>query len=136
MTDPTSAPLDVFLHHPSVDGRHFGNRRLSPLRTRIGNDLAQAMKDRDTARAKVLRTTLSAIQNAEAVEGVSSVEGIVGYGDVQRRSLSDEDVTAIIALEIEEFEGSVAEYQRIGQTDRARELQMELEVLRGYLPAD
>jgi hypothetical protein len=109
---------------------------LSPLRTRIGNDLAQAMKDRDTARAKVLRTTLSAIQNAEAVEGVSSVEGIVGYGDVQRRSLSDEEVIALVALEIEEFEGSVAEYQRIGQTDMAHELQRELEVLRGYLPPD
>jgi len=88
------------------------------------------------ARAKTLRTTLSAIQNAEAVEGVSSVEGIVGYGDVQRRSLGDEDVIAIIALEIEEFERSVAEYERIGQTDRSRGLQMELEVLRGYLPTD
>jgi uncharacterized protein len=94
------------------------------------------MKDRDMARAKTLRTTLSAIQNAEAVEGVSSVEGIVGYGDVQRRSLGDEDVIAIIALEIEEFERSVAEYERIGQTDRSRGLQMELEVLRGYLPTD
>lgn len=88
------------------------------------------------ARAKTLRTTLSAIQNAEAVEGVSSVEGIVGYGDVQRRSLGDEDVIAIIALEIEEFERSVAEYERIGQTDRARGLQMELEVLRGYITSD
>ena len=88
------------------------------------------------ARAKTLRTTLSAIQNAEAVEGVSSVEGIVGYGDVQRRSLGDEDIIAIIALEVEEFEQSVAEYERIGQTDRARGLRMELEVLRGYLPSD
>ncbi len=88
------------------------------------------------ARAKTLRTTLSAIQNAEAVEGVSSVEGVVGYRDVQRRSLDDEDIVAIIALEIEEFERSVAEYERIGQTDRARGLQMELEVLRGYLPTD
>ncbi len=88
------------------------------------------------ARAKTLRTTLSAIQNAEAVEGVSSVEGIVGYGDVQRRSLGDEDIIAIIALEVEEFEQSVAEYERIGQTDRARGLQVELEVLRGYLPSD
>lgn len=109
---------------------------MSPLRARIAEDLARAMQDRDKARAKVLRTTLSAIQNAEAVEGVSSVDGIVGYGDVQRRSLSDEDVIAIIALEIEEFESSVAQYQRIGQTDRAREFGMELEVLRRYLPPD
>jgi uncharacterized protein YqeY len=50
--------------------------------------------------------------------------------------LSDEEVIALVALEIEEFEGSVAEYQRIGQTDMAHELQRELEVLRGYLPPD
>ena len=128
--------MDVFLHDPPIDDRLSDSRRLSPLRARIGDDLAQAMKDRDMARAKTLRTTLSAIQNAEAVEGVSSVEGVVGYKDVQRRSLDDEDIVAIIALEIEEFERSVEEYERIGQTDRARGLKMELEVLRGYLPTD
>ena len=85
------------------------------------------------ARAKILRTTLSAIQNAEAVESVSSVEGIVGYGDVQRRSLSDEDVIDVITLEIEEFDGYVAEYRRIGQTAKAEGFQQQVEILRGYL---
>jgi uncharacterized protein len=94
------------------------------------------MRDRDMARVKVLRTTMSAIQNAEAVEGVASVEGVVDYGDVQRRSLTDEDVIEIIVREIEEFERSVAEYRQIGQTERAQGLQMELEVLRGYLSSD
>jgi uncharacterized protein YqeY len=94
------------------------------------------MRDREMARVKVLRTTISAIQNAEAVEGVASVEGVVGYGDVQRRSLTDDDVIEIIVREIEEFEGSVAEYRQIGQTERAEGLQMELEVLRGYLNSD
>jgi uncharacterized protein len=94
------------------------------------------MRDRDMTRVKVLRTTMSAIQNAEAVEGVASVEGVVGYGDVQRRTLTDEDVIEIIVREIEEFEKSVAGYRQIGQTERARGLQMELEVLRGYLTSD
>jgi len=85
------------------------------------------------ARVKVLRTTMSAIQNAEAVEGVASVEGVVGYSDVQRRSLSDEDVMEIIIREIEEFEGSLAEYRWIGQTERADGLQRELEVLWSYI---
>ncbi|MET0565958.1 MAG: GatB/YqeY domain-containing protein [Acidimicrobiia bacterium] len=109
---------------------------MSSLRTRIHDDLAQAMRDREMARVKVLRTTMSAIQNAEAVEGVASVEGVVGYGDVQRRSLTDDDVIEIIVREIEEFEGSVAEYRQVGQTERAEGLQMELEVLRGYLNSD
>ena len=88
------------------------------------------------ARVKVLRTTMSAIQNAEAVEGVASGAGVVGYGDVQRRSLTDDDVIEIIVHEIEEFERSVAEYRQIGQTERAQGLQMELEMLRGYLTPD
>ncbi len=103
------------------------------MRDRIRVDLTQAMKDRDTTRVNVLRTTLSAIGNAEAVEGVSSVEGIVGYGDVQRRSLTDEDVRGILVGEIEERERSAAEYVDIGQTERAERLQRELEILRGYL---
>lgn len=109
---------------------------MSFLLNRLRDDLAQAMRDRDMARVKVLRTTMSAIQNAEAVEGVASVEGVVGYGDVQRRSLTDDDVIEIIVREIEEFERSVAEYRQIGQTERAQGLQMELEVLRGYLSSD
>ena len=87
-------------------------------------------------RVKLLRTTMSAIQNAEAVDGAASVEGVVGYGDVQRRTLTDDDVNEIILREVEEFERSLAEYRQIGQTERARGLQMELEVLRGYLTSD
>ena len=109
---------------------------MTSLHARIRDDLAEAMRDRDMARVKVLRTTVSAIQNAEAVEGVASVEGVVGYSDVQRRSLSDDDVIEIIVREIEEFEGSVAEYRQIGQTERAEGLQRELEVLRSYLTSD
>ncbi len=88
------------------------------------------------ARVKVLRTTMSAIQNAEAVEGVASVEGVVGYSDVQRRSLSDDDVIEIILREIDEFEGSVAEYQEIGQMERAEGLRRDLEVLRSYVTSE
>ena len=88
------------------------------------------------ARVKVLRTTLSAIQNAEAVEGVVSVEGVVGYSDVRRRPLTEDDVIEIIVREIEEFERSVAEYRQIGQTERAEGLQVELDVLRSYLDSD
>ena len=109
---------------------------MTSLYARIRDDLAAAMKDRDMARVKVLRTTMSAIQNAEAVEGVASVEGVVGYSDVQRRSLSDDDVIAIVVRELEEFEGFVAEYRQIGQMEGAEGLQRELEVLRSYLNSD
>jgi uncharacterized protein YqeY len=86
-------------------------------------DLGQAMKGRDAPRIKVLRTTLAAIENAEAVEGVASVDGVAGYADVARRVLGDEDVLAILRSEVDEWTESVAEYRRIGQEARADALQ-------------
>ena len=106
---------------------------MAGLAKRLRTDLAQALRDRDMARAKVLRTTLAAIGNAEAVEGVSSVEGVVGYGDVTRRELGDEDVAGVIGREIDEWETAHAEYVRIGHVERAEVLRQELEVLRGYV---
>ena len=129
-----ASPLDRELSARSTSLAY--RKSMTSLQARIREDLAEAMRDRDMARVKVLRTTMSAIQNAEAVEGVASVEGVVGYSDVQRRSLTDDDVIEIIIREIEEFEGSVAEYRQIGQTERADGLQRELEVLRSYLNPD
>jgi uncharacterized protein YqeY len=96
-------------------------------------DLGQAMKERDAPRVKVLRTTLAAIENAEAVEGVSSVDGVVGYADVARRVLADEEITEILRREVDEWTEGVAEYRRIGQMPRADAMQHELEILQGYL---
>ena len=50
--------------------------------------------------------------------------------------MTDDDVVEIIVREIEELERSVAEYRRIGQTERAEGLQMGLEVLRDHLTSD
>jgi uncharacterized protein YqeY len=91
------------------------------------------MKGRDAPRIKVLRTTLAAIENAEAVEGVASVDGVAGYADVARRVLGDEEVLAILRREVDEWTEGVAEYRRIGQEVRADALQRELEILQGYL---
>lgn len=69
------------------------------LRDRLQSDLAQAMKDRDMARVTVRRSILSAFGNAEAVAGTSSSEGAIGYADVPRRSLTDDDVERVIGGE-------------------------------------
>jgi uncharacterized protein YqeY len=106
---------------------------MTSLATRIRADLAEALRGRDMARAKLLRTTLAAIENAEAVEGVSSVEGIAGYGDVGRRTLTDEDVAGIISREVDEWQFALSEYVRIGQDEKASTLRYELDILRGYI---
>jgi uncharacterized protein YqeY len=48
------------------------------LADRLKADLKQALSDRDATRVRVLRTTIAAIEDAEAVEGVNSSEGIIG----------------------------------------------------------
>jgi uncharacterized protein YqeY len=109
---------------------------MTSLTARIRSDLAGALRERDMTRAKLLRTTLAAIENAEAVEGVSSVEGVVGYGDVSRRILTDEEVAGIISREAEEWQFALAEYERIGQDEKTARLRYELGILRGYLDRD
>jgi uncharacterized protein YqeY len=109
---------------------------MTSLTARIRSDLAGALRERDMTRARLLRTTLAAIENAEAVEGVSSVEGVVGYGDVSRRILTDEEVAGIISREAEEWQFALAEYERIGQDEKAARLRYELGILRGYLDRD
>lgn len=106
---------------------------MGELRARMRADLARAMRDGDVPRVKVLRTTLAAIENAEAVEGVSSVQGVVGCQDVSRRVLDDQEIVGILSREADGWTESVAEYQRIGQMARADGLQRELEILQGYL---
>jgi uncharacterized protein YqeY len=109
---------------------------MTSLTARIRSDLAGALRERDMTRARLLRTTLAAIENAEAVEGVSSVEGVVGYGDVSRRILTDEEVAGIISREAEEWQFALAEYERIGQDEKTARLRYELGILRGYLDRD
>jgi uncharacterized protein YqeY len=116
------------------------------MRERLREDLAAAMRARDRVAITVLRTTLSAIDNAEAVDvsaseprGTSSghVAGAsagVGSSDVARRVLSDADIGAIIRGEADERREAAAEYERLGRVDVAEALRREAAVLDGYRP--
>ena len=113
------------------------------LRTRLQGDLKAAMKSRDRVVIAALRSTLSAIANAEAVEvhhaptssgGViaGAVDG-VGATEAARRELSDDDVAAVVAAEVSERRLSADEYARLGQSNHAERLRAEADVLSTYL---
>lgn len=103
------------------------------MRDRLRSDLTRAMKARDQVRVMVLRSALAAIGNAEAVEVVATSEATIGSGDVRRKTLTGEQLVAVLHSEIQEREESVGEYERGEQHDRAEILRQEIEILRSYL---
>lgn len=101
--------------------------------------LKEALRTRQAHAVAVLRETLAAIDNAEAAapsvappvqHGViaGGVAGL-GAGEVPRRALSAEAVTAIIERELQERRDAVATYSALGRHGEAGALKLQLEVL-------
>jgi hypothetical protein len=97
------------------------------------SDLTLAMKAHDQIRVRVLRSVLSAIGNAEAVEVVGKTGATIGYGDVARRSLTGQQLTGVLQGEIAEREVAVTEYERVGRPELAETMRWEIEILLSYL---
>lgn len=107
--------------------------------------LPAALKARDEVTVSALRSTLAAIENAEAVAtsgtptpvigtgGVVGAASGVGATEVARRELSDREVALIVRSEITERQGAAAVYEPAGHTDHARRLRAEAAVLSKYL---
>jgi uncharacterized protein len=105
------------------------------VRQRLRDALKTALKSRDEVANAALRSALSAIANAEAVDPAPNrVRLGVGAADVPRRELSDAEVMVIIRAEIDERLHAAAEYERLGQDGQARRLRSEGDVLSALLP--
>ena len=99
------------------------------------DDLKQAMKARDSSRVAVLRATLGALANAEAVEpltGPISLTAAAGTTEVARRELSDAEVRSIIDCERAELLVAADEREALGLSDDAAELRAQAEALSSY----
>jgi uncharacterized protein YqeY len=99
-------------------------------------DLKQAMKDRDSSRVAVLRATLAALANAEAVDAPSgpiSLTAAAGSTEVARRELTDADVRVIVERERVELLAAAEERASLGLPDDAAELRSQAEFLQAYL---
>ncbi len=106
---------------------------MSTLRKQLEADLPSALKARDAARAGVLRTTLAAIANAEAVDLAGDHERAGLLGDVARRALSDDDVRVIVERERDELHRLAVHMHDIGQADESADLATRAAVLEHYL---
>jgi uncharacterized protein len=115
------------------------------MRTRLRDDLTAALKAGNRVAVTALRSTLAAIDNAEAVpvdhplDGVTGNEHVagaatgLGAAEAERRHLTEADVRSIVESEVRERSAAAEEYERLDRTDLAERLRAEAQVLSRYL---
>jgi uncharacterized protein len=104
------------------------------LRETMQADLRTAMAARDKVRVAVLRTTLAALSNAEAVSAAGSRPSQGAFAnDVERDELDEDRVLLVVDREREELRASAEEYESVGQHDEAATLRQQVAILDGYL---
>ena len=108
-----------------------------PIREQMQADLLAALKGGDLVAVSVLRTTLAALSNAEAVDpGADAPLVRAGmFGDVERRCLSADDVASIVASEREELHATAAMLDERGRSVEAAGCRARAAILDQYLAA-
>ncbi len=100
------------------------------LRALLRRDLGVALKTRRAEAAAALRTTIAAIDNAEAVDPATVEDGST---EVARRDLSMADVRAVLHNHIDDYVTEAERYQSLGRHDAAQRLRRQADTLRPYL---
>lgn len=109
------------------------------MKARLRSDLRTAMKARRTAEAALLRQLVAALDAAEAlpisVEPASPLRHDFrsGSAEVERLALSSDQVRDVLVAEIQERERAAAEWERLGQAERADALRTEAVMAKRYL---
>ncbi len=91
---------------------------------RLQADLKTAMLARDAVRIQVIRMALAAYKNEAVAKGLSP-QGI----------LTEADALAVLKRLVKSREDSVAQFEKVGQAERAAQERAEIELLLPYLPA-
>lgn len=89
------------------------------LKARINDDVKTAMRAGEAQRRDALRLLLAALQQREVDE---------------RKELGDAEVIAVIDKLIKQRREAIAQFEKGGRQDLARNERFELELLQGYMP--
>jgi uncharacterized protein YqeY len=89
------------------------------LKTRLQDDMKQALRSGDRARLSVIRMALAAIQQREVDE---------------RKDLDDAELLGVVEKLVKQRQESVEQYRSGGRDDLADKEAAEIEVLKAYLP--
>lgn len=93
---------------------------MSELKTQITNDMKAAMKGGDKPRLGVIRLILAAIKQQE-------VDNRIQLDDIQ--------VLVVLDKMLKQRKDSQEQYQNAGRQDLADQESFEIDVIKGYLPA-
>jgi hypothetical protein len=109
------------------------------LKDQLNQDLKSALKSGDEVRKSALRQMLAAVRQAElekrtaaASQGGELTE--VQLAELDRVSLSDDEVLAVIQKEAKSRRESIHDAQAAGRADLVAANQAELHILESYLP--
>jgi uncharacterized protein YqeY len=91
---------------------------------RLQADLKTAMLAKDAPRTQVLRMALAAYKNEAVAKGLGP-----------QGTLAEADALAVFKRLVKSREDSVAQFEKVGQMDRAAQERAEIEMLKPYLPA-
>jgi uncharacterized protein YqeY len=89
------------------------------LKARINDDLKASMRGGDARRRDALRLLLAALKQREVDE---------------RKELADGEVVAVVEKLIKQRRESIAQFEKGGRQDLARNEAFELDVLQAYMP--
>lgn len=89
------------------------------LKSRINDDIKNAMRAGDARRRDALRLLLAALKQREVDE---------------RKELADGDIIAVIEKMLKQRRDSIAQFEKGGRQDLADAEKFELEVLQAYMP--
>ncbi len=92
---------------------------MSDLSARINDDVKVAMKAKDKPRLGVLRLITAAIKQREVDE---------------RITLDDDQVLAVLEKMIKQRKDSIAQYEKAGRDELARQEAFEITIIQDYLP--
>jgi len=89
------------------------------LKQRINDDMKAAMRGGDAPRRDALRLLLAALKQREVDE---------------RKDLADADVVAVIEKMVKQRRESIAQFEKGGRADLAKNEQFEVGILQAYMP--
>lgn len=109
------------------------------IKARLRADIRAAMSAKQMTEARVLRTLLAALDNAEAHPVVAGHTPYVEhpFGDkaveVARKVLSTEDIEAVLKAELEERVTAARDLEQHGKTAEASALKAEAALVARYI---
>ncbi|MGA3093780.1 MAG: GatB/YqeY domain-containing protein [Dehalococcoidales bacterium] len=91
----------------------------SSLKTRLNDDLRQALRSGDSLRCSVIRMLLSAMNYSEIAK---------------QATLTDSDILGVIAREIKQRKESIEAYKQANRPELAAKEEAEMAILKAYMP--